>query len=221
MNKIDTLLFDFDGTLADTFPIIFHAFQGVFKEFKNQHITGKEIVSMFGPAENEIIRRHFAECDDTTRIIERYYELYDGHHNALVPCSPAIIQMLLDFKACGYKLGIVTGKGRRSLDISLNHLYPKTIFDVTIAGDEVTIPKPHPQGLLKALERLDSTVDRTVYIGDSEFDVKAGKAAGMKTIGVKWFGESEIEWGDESPHMTIINPNDLKNLAIKRLFQGF
>ena len=134
MNTIDTLLFDFDGTLADTYPIIFYAFQGIFKEFKNSHISGKEIVAMFGPSEDEIIRSRFTDVRDSSLVIERYYDLYDSQHSLLVKPLSAITLMLQDLKNRGYKLGIVTGKGRRSLNISMSHLFPQEIFETTIAA---------------------------------------------------------------------------------------
>lgn len=198
---IDTLLFDFDGTLANTYPIIFFAFQSIFKQYKNQHVTGPEIVAMFGPAEDEIIRSHFDGHGDVPVILERYYELYDVHHATLVPPTPEINHMLNEFKRRGYKLGIITGKGRRSLDISLRHLIPEDVFDVTIAGDEVREPKPHPEGVLKAIEILGTSPERTAFIGDSEFDFIAGKAAGVKTVGVSWFDEKgKYVWKTEKPH---------------------
>jgi phosphoglycolate phosphatase/pyrophosphatase PpaX len=195
---IDTLLFDFDGTLANTYPIIFFAFQSIFKQFKNHHITGPEIVALFGPAEDEIIRTQFDGHADVPAILERYYELYDAHHDVLVKPTPEINHMLNQFKERGYKLGIITGKGRRSLNISLRHLIPEDIFDVTIAGDEVTQPKPHPEGVLKAMQTLASPPEKTIFIGDSDFDFKAGKAAGVKTVGVSWFDENEkIIWAEQ------------------------
>ncbi len=207
---IDTLLFDFDGTLANTYPIIFFAFQSIFKQYKNQHVTGPEIVAMFGPAEDEIIRLHFDGHAEVPSILERYYDLYDAHHDILVKPTPEINHMLNEFKARGFKLGIITGKGRRSLDISLRHLIPEDVFDVTIAGDEVTQPKPHPEGLLKAMQVLGSTPERTAFIGDSEFDFVAGKAAGVKTVGVRWFDEkSEYSWDGEQPHRVAAHYLDL------------
>ncbi|MBN1465742.1 HAD family hydrolase [candidate division KSB1 bacterium] len=188
MKTIDTLIFDFDGTLADTYPIIFHSFQTIFKEFKNQEITGKEIVAMFGPAEDEIIRRQFSAAD-LSAVIERYYEAYHLQHDALVQPQPEINHMLRDLKRRGYKLGIFTGKGRRSLNISLRHLFDDDLFDATVTGDEVSRHKPDPEGALKALAMLGSEPARAVFLGDSEFDFLAGRAAGMSIIAVAWFHE--------------------------------
>ncbi len=114
--------------------------------------------------------------------------------------------MLNQFKARGHKLGVITGKGRRSLDISLRHLIPEDVFDVTIAGDEVTNPKPHPEGVLNAMKRLGSRPEHSVFIGDSEFDFVAGKAAGVKTVGVRWFDENEEFSWSEKPDEHLKSP---------------
>ncbi|MDI6707465.1 MAG: HAD hydrolase-like protein, partial [Bacillota bacterium] len=55
--KINTVLFDFDGTLADTFPIIIYSFRRVFSEYEGKDFTADEIIGMFGPGENEIFRK--------------------------------------------------------------------------------------------------------------------------------------------------------------------
>lgn len=114
--------------------------------------------------------------------------------------------MLGEFKTRGHKLGIITGKGRRSLDISLRYLIPEDIFDVTIAGDEVTNPKPHPEGVLKAMEILGSHPEHSVFIGDSDFDFVAGKAAGVQTVGVHWFDENKESSWVEKPDEHLKNP---------------
>ncbi len=197
---ITTLLFDFDGTLANTYPIIMFAFKSIFKEFNGQDVSEIEIASMFGPAEDEIILRQFKAHAYPNVIIERYYELYEGFHSQFVKIEHDLVQMIDTFCKNGYKLGIITGKGRRSLDISLRHCFPNSQFHVSIAGDEVRCPKPHPEGIQLAIQNLHTKPENAVYIGDSDFDFKAGQAAGVKTIGVKWFDKADkFAWKSAIP----------------------
>ncbi|GEN89814.1 HAD family hydrolase [Oceanobacillus sojae] len=179
------IIFDFDGTLADTLPICFYAFQAVFKEFDNMEVTSDQIKTMFGPSETGIIRENLKNSNHE-KATELYYEKYSEKHRELVLDNKKINDLLLQLKRDGYKLGIVTGKARRSLLISLECLKMNDLFDVIITGDDVAIPKPHPEGVNKALEQLNVKNTEAVFLGDSEADILAGKQANVHTIGVQW-----------------------------------
>ena len=182
---IKAIIFDFDGTLADTLPICFYAFQAVFKEFDNIEVTQDEIKAMFGPSETGIIRENLVNSSHD-KAIELYYEKYNEKHRELVQDNKEINDLLLLLKREGYKLGIVTGKASRSLLISLECLNMNALFDVIITGDDVNIPKPHPEGINQALAQLNVKISEAVFLGDSDADVIAGKQAKVHTIGVQW-----------------------------------
>ncbi|MEW4225809.1 HAD family hydrolase [Rossellomorea marisflavi] len=179
------IIFDFDGTLADTLPVCFQAFQSVFKKFDDRELDVEEIKAMFGPSETGIIRANLKN-DHHDQAIEHYYETYADMHNQFVSTNEEIDRLLKSLKKKGFKLGIVTGKAKRSLEISLNTLSMNDLFDVMITGDDVTSPKPHPEGIHKALERLNIDHSHAVFIGDSNADILAGKEANVYTIGVQW-----------------------------------
>jgi pyrophosphatase PpaX len=179
------IIFDFDGTLADTLPVCFYAFQTVFKEFDGTEVTPDEIKAMFGPSETGIIRENLINTNHE-QAIELYYEKYSEKHRELVLENVDINDLLLFLKNKGYKLGIVTGKAYRSLMISLQLLKMDQLFDVIITGDDVVQPKPHPEGIHKALKQLQIKSSEAIFLGDSDADILAGKQAGVLTIGVHW-----------------------------------
>lgn len=179
------IIFDFDGTLADTLPICFYSFQAVFKEFDNIDLTEDEIKSMFGPSETGIIRENLIHSNHD-QAIELYYEKYNEQHRELVLDNQKINDLLLQLKSAGYRLGIVTGKARRSLLISLECLKMNDLFDVIITGDDVDQPKPHAEGIYKALEHLGIKNAEATFLGDSDADILAGKQADIQTVGVQW-----------------------------------
>lgn len=185
MIVIKAVIFDFDGTLADTLPVCFLAFEAVFKKFDNREITSEKIKSMFGPSETGIIRKNLKN-KNYDKAIELYYEIYGERHRNIVQDNKEINTLLRQLKTNGYKLGIVTGKARRSLDISLDCLGLNNFFDVLITGDDVEFPKPHPEGINKALEQLNVSHKEAVFLGDSDADIMAGKQANVYTIGVHW-----------------------------------
>ncbi|GLC88548.1 HAD family hydrolase [Lysinibacillus piscis] len=178
------IIFDFDGTLADTLPICFYAFQQVFQQFDARSVTNDDIKAMFGPSETGIIQQNL-QHPDVDKAIELYYKAYTEQHAHFVQANTAIAQLLNSLKA-DYKLGIVTGKARRSLDISLQALQMENLFEVIITGDDVVQPKPHPEGLQQALDLLNVDSSEAVFVGDSDADIQAGKQANVFTIAVQW-----------------------------------
>ena len=140
------IIFDFDGTLANTLPVCDYAFQSVFKEFDNRDLTSGEVRAMFGPSEVGIIKENLLH-ENKERAIELFYEKYSEKHGELVAANQEIQDLLMELKKKGLKLGIVTGKAKRSLDISMKALRMEEMFDVIITGDDVVQPKPHPEGL--------------------------------------------------------------------------
>ncbi|WP_025028923.1 HAD family hydrolase [Caldalkalibacillus mannanilyticus] len=188
--KYKTILFDFDGTLADTLPICFYSFQKVFQKYDNRELSNHDILAMFGPSEIGIIKQNLSNKMFVEQAIEDYYDMYHSKHSELVKPNEGIINMINDLKIKGISLGIVTGKARRSYEISINHLFGLDPFEISITGDDVLYPKPHPEGILKAIKLLDSSIENTLFIGDSDADIKAGIDAGVSTVGVNWLDNS-------------------------------
>ncbi len=166
-------------------PVCFYAFQAVFKEFDNIEVNSDEIVAMFGPSETGIIRENLVDSN-YEKAIELYYEKYKEKHCELVVDNEEINNLLRLLKSEGYKLGIVTGKAEKSLLISLESLNMNDLFDVIITGDDVSKPKPHPEGVNNALTQLNIKNTEAVFLGDSGADIMAGKQANVYTIGVQW-----------------------------------
>ena len=203
------IVFDFDGTLANTLPICFYAFQNVFKEFDQKDLTSDDIKEMFGPSETGIIKDNLAN-PHKTEAIEYYYEKYEELHKDLVEINLEIIALLKVLKTSKLKLGIFTGKAKRSLDISLKALGMEGLFDVIITGDDVIKVKPDPEGLLKALSILKVDYSDAIYIGDSDADVIAGRKANVYTIGVQWLPEYQTVVFSEQPDAIISSVEQFK-----------
>lgn len=197
---VRAIIFDFDGTLANTLPICYYAFQSVFKEFDNRELTSNEILGMFGPSEVGIIRENLLN-PHKEEAIEHFYKQYSQSHNDLVEANHDIYELVTSLKGTDIKLGIFTGKAKRSLDISLEKLHLEGLFNVIITGDDVRNPKPDPEGLLKALSILDVKNSEAIFVGDSDADVIAGKQSDVFTIGVQWLPEYQTATFSEQPNL--------------------
>ena len=206
------IIFDFDGTLANTLPICYYAFQSVFKEFDNKDLSSEEIKAMFGPSETGIIRENLTNVNKD-QAIELYYKKYFENHSNLVTPNMEIDEMIRHLKGEGIKIGIVTGKARRSLDISLKALQMDTLFEVIITGDDVVDPKPHPEGIIKALSLLGVQNDEAMFIGDSDADIQAGIEANVHTAGVQWLPDYQTLEFSTEPHSSFKSIKQLIDLV--------
>jgi pyrophosphatase PpaX len=185
--SVRAVVFDFDGTVANTFPIICDAFREVFKKYSGISPTDAEIVAMFGPTETSTIRDKFPEFDDIDPLVEDFFTRYESRHDQLVEPVPTIDRYLASLAKRGFKLGIFTGKSRRGLAISCARLFKHCHFDALITGDDVAYPKPNPEGLLKAMAILGVGPSECLYVGDSDSDMLAGRTAGVTVIRAAWF----------------------------------
>ncbi|WP_308635940.1 HAD family hydrolase [Paenibacillus silvisoli] len=186
IRPIRTVLFDFDGTLADTLPLSFKAFKAVFLKYDNRSVTEEEIVAMFGPTEDDIIARNLRNTAAIEQAVQDYYDIYESGHFDERQNNQDISQLLQTLKSRGIRIGVVTGKSRKGFEISSAALQLSDYWEVSITGDDVERPKPHPEGVEKALELLQADKEEAVFLGDSNADIKAGKTAGLRTYGVQW-----------------------------------
>jgi haloacid dehalogenase superfamily, subfamily IA, variant 1 with third motif having Dx(3-4)D or Dx(3-4)E len=203
-------IFDFDGTLANTLPLCYYAFRRVFKDFDGRELARDEIKQMFGPTETEIIRKNLLN-PKKEETVEYYYEIYTEFHPTMVEDNSEIRELLGELKRAGWKLGIYTGKAKRSLDLSLKFLQMNGIFDAAITGDDVIKPKPDPEGLLEALSLLKVKNRDAVYAGDSDADVLCGSRAGVFTIGVQWLPDDQTSVFQVQPDRLIKNMDEFRN----------
>lgn len=208
-----TVLFDFDGTIADTLPCCFAAFHSTFAAFLSREYTDAQIVSLFGPTEIELIKKEIpAEYHE--EAIEHFYRVY-AEEQGREQNPPKILQMIGAFHRAGVKLGIVTGKGRRSADISIEHLQLKPFFSIVVTGDDVERPKPDPEGIYKAMTALGANADQTWFVGDSDTDIQAARAAGVTAVGVNWFSVSQKAGGlDPEPDFYFTDADEFVRIVL-------
>ena len=139
---IRAIIFDLDGTLADTFPLIVRAWNAAVTPHTGINYTDEEVIARFGIPDPYMIRRELkgsaAEAADAT-----FHEVYARDH-AIVKKFAGVDEMLAQLKARGIKLAVMTGKGRRSAMITIDALGWSNFFGAIITGEDVTNQKPDP-----------------------------------------------------------------------------
>lgn len=184
-NKIDTILFDFDGTLVNTIPLIIHSFEATLQHFlPEQTFTMEQIHDFIGPT---LVDTFGSLMPEKTDEMIRYYREHNvKYHNEMVELYPYVKEDLEALKQAGYTLGIVSSKQRIAINWGLDQFDLHHLFDVIISSDDVTNSKPDPEPIDRALEQLNKTREQAIFVGDTAHDIHCGVNIDMYTCGVAW-----------------------------------
>ncbi len=185
MPRIDAVLFDLDGTLVDSIPLIADTLKKTLREFfPALSVSPTEVDAMIGPPLSASFARYTADPHVVRTMIERYRAIYQECEMESIRIYPRAAETLRMLKARGYKLGLVTSKFTASALPSLDHYGLTGLFDVIVGLEHVTNHKPHPEPVLKALAAF--RYGQAVMVGDTEGDLVAGRDAGILTCAVGW-----------------------------------
>jgi len=192
MKLFDGFIFDIDGTLTSTNQLIYDSFNFIAKKYLSRTFSDEEIISLFGPTEDVILKEWCGDKYEEAR--KDYYKYYSDHHG-IAGLYEGIKEILQQLKSNGYPIGIFTGKGREASIITLIKLGIDHYFDLIVTGDDVKNHKPSPEGILKFLNHFKLKPERVLMIGDSVSDVKASREAGIKIASVLWdsYGIEEVK----------------------------
>jgi len=118
-------------------------------------------------------------------LVEDFIRFYEAHQDLERIIEPAV-ELVRLAHGLGLQVGLVTSKNHRELAHSLGRLGIASLLGVAITADDVPRGKPAPDPLLAALERLGAPASRTLYLGDTEYDMQAGREAGVITAAAVW-----------------------------------
>ena len=180
--QIQGAIFDLDGTLGDTLSVCYEAFRSVFQEYEGKTYSDEDIAEMFGPSEKGIFQKRLP--DQWESAWRKYLERYSLFHPQYGRTFPDIDRALKLLKMNNIPLGIVTGKGKESADISLEKLGLTTFFDVVEAGDDEGGVKP--EAIRRILQEWNLPGERVFYIGDLTYDIRSAREAGVIPLAAAW-----------------------------------
>ncbi|MCF3942151.1 pyrophosphatase PpaX [Oceanobacillus alkalisoli] len=178
-----TILFDLDGTLIDTNQLIVESFKHTFDHFKLD-FTDEEIIEFNGPPLVETFKKiDPVRADEMVATYRAHNHLY---HDQFVTAFPNVLEALQGLKENNIKMGIVTTKLTRGVEMGLKRTGLTDFFDSVVTLDDVTHAKPHPEPVLKAMEDLGGESRSTIMVGDNSHDIESGHNAGVRTAAVSW-----------------------------------
>jgi pyrophosphatase PpaX len=172
--RFPVVLFDLDGTVVDSGAIILASMRHATREVLGREYGDEELMAAVGGPGLEAQMAALAP-DRVAELVPVYRAHNEPHHHELVR-----------LKEEGRRLGVVTAKRRTTVELAFARVPLGHLFETVVGGDETENHKPHPEPLLLAAERMGADPVQTAYVGDSPFDVRAAKAAGMHAVAVTW-----------------------------------
>lgn len=196
MQGIKAVLFDLDGTLADSLPLIRYSFQRVFQDMDIPWEDGR-IMETVGLPLLEVAREYAGER------AEIFFQLYLKHqlekHDDYIKLFPGTVEMLSRIRSRGLKTGIVTSKRRAMAEKAVKITNLSSLIDVMVALEDCCAHKPDPLPVVTAMQKLKSAPGETVFVGDSCYDMDSGRGAGAFTVGVTWGAANRARLAGSSP----------------------
>lgn len=222
---VRVVLFDFDGTLVNTTPLILRSFRATWEEVYGFSFEDHVYIQTFGTLIHSAIGylidlgvetgRHGPPADRQARIEEIlivYRRFNLGWHDKMIEPFPEVPEMLAQLKQRGFAMGIVSSKIRAGVERGLKIFEMVEYFDLIVSAEDVTNHKPHPEPINRALERLRVPPGEALYLGDSIHDVIAGQAARVITAAAAWGPFPRIELEELQPDYILDSPRQLTGI---------
>lgn len=188
MQKIKGVIFDLDGTLANTLPLCIRAFRESVQPLINRTITDEEIIATFGPSEEGTIRA--LAPDHYEKGISDYLHFYKTLHGTCPRPFAGIKDLLKVLQEKDVRIGMVTGKGKHSTAISLEQFGILPFFELIETGAAHGPRKP--EGIRAILQQWTGIEkEEVVYVGDAPSDIEACRKVGIPVVAAAWAETAE------------------------------
>lgn len=214
---INTVLFDFDGTLVNTNDVIIASWQHTYMYYLGREESLEKITACFGEPLLLTMEREFPEVDPRESA-EVYRNFQKENADELVKIFPGIKELLESLKTDGFRMGVVTSRTRESAQRYMDMFGIGDYFEEMVSCDDTDIHKPNPEPILLCLKKMGITAEEALMMGDSPFDIKCANNAGVKSVLVGWriTGDGQTLIDDAREDFTISEPSELVGV-LKRL----
>ena len=186
-NKYDLVLLDMDGTIADTDEMIIQSMYELYDKYRDGRRTPVEEIYYFsGPPIRDTLKREFPDLDNDF-IVDEFVKISWNNYDKYAKLFPHVKETVISLINRGIKVGVVTSKMRDSSVHCLKVINLDDVIDYFVAGDDVKNMKPHPEGLLLAMEHFSiKDKKKVLYIGDNRSDYETARNAGVDVALVTW-----------------------------------
>ncbi len=210
------VVFDFDGTLADTRECIVTSVRATLTEHGFAAPPPSRITAAIGLSLPRLLAAAVGRRlpQSTVELLATSYrKRFRQSAPRLVRPFPGIRELIVSLRHEGYVLGIATSKSRAGVRRLLDDFWPADMFEIIVADDQVTRKKPDPEMLNVILQKVGARPEHALMIGDTIFDVQMGHAAGVRTCAVTWGNHSVRRLRHANPTYVARDASDMKKLV--------
>ena len=210
-------ILDVDGTLTDTLDSLTYSVNETLKEMKLTPITSDECRNFVGNGARVLMEKSLGAAGeaDGSRLdeaMEIYGRIFDANCTYLVKPYEGVEEMLAELKRRGTRLAVLSNKPHRQTVKVVEEIFGGEVFDCVQGQQEKIARKPDPEGIYCLLEALQADREECLYVGDSEVDIRTGKNAGVRTVGVAWGFRTREVLEDEGAETIIETPEELMEI---------
>ncbi|MCW3095653.1 MAG: pyrophosphatase [Chthonomonadaceae bacterium] len=214
---LEAMLFDLDGTVADTHGLIRECYDHAIRVHLGQPAPIEVWQQRVGLPLDTVLLAACAHYDapcspETLEAIKTSYRTHMRTQRDNIAAFPGIYETLAELRQRGLRLAIVTTKYR---EMALHHLETigmSEFFEAVVAGDDCAHTKPHPEPFQKALAALKARPERTAMVGDSQYDILGAHNAGVYGVAACWGTDSRADLLAALPAYIAERPEQLLDL---------
>ena len=210
------IIFDFDGTIANTNNIIIASWQSTFKRFLGHERPVREIEATFGETLYDSVDR-LIPGEPVDEVVAHYRNYQDTHQEEYrVYVFEGVRELMDELRARGHKLGVATSRTVKSFSKYMRELDMEGYIDEIVTMEDVTNHKPHPESVERVLEKFGASPGEAIMIGDTKYDIGCANNAGVDSVLVGWshYVDEEAMAADGfEPTHRIMRPDQLLGLV--------
>ncbi|MBY9081791.1 HAD family hydrolase [Paenibacillus sp. HN-1] len=208
------VIFDFDGTVADTLPLCITSFRKAIEPLAGRSLSDGEIIATFGPSEEGTIMALIPDFYEEG--LSSYLSHYEELHGMCAEPFDGMRELLDFLKEQGIIVALVTGKGEQSCRVSLAFYGMENRFDWIETGS------PHGQrkteGIQEVLRQFGLKESEAIYVGDAVSDIHSARATGMPILSAAWGSYTDVdELGRHEPDEILSTVAELRAYLVGRL----
>ncbi|GCE11694.1 HAD family hydrolase [Tengunoibacter tsumagoiensis] len=186
--SLKSIIFDLDGTLANTLPLCIKVYQQTLERYAGRPYSEQEITAHFGLTEGGIFQRLLPAQWESA--LDYYHQRYMEQHADCAETFPGILQALSLLQERGVKMALVTGKGSYTATYTLQYLGLTQYFSLVEAGSETAIVKA--EAIRRILTTWQIEPSESAYLGDTDTDMQQAASAGVLPLAADWAATSTI-----------------------------
>lgn len=209
--KYKFLIFDFDGTLADTNEGIVRTFQETFRKMGKTVPPVEAITATIGRSLRDGFTDALPElsAEEADKAVEIYREIFPSIAFPLISAFPGIVEMLRELKTRGLKMAVATSRSHHSLETLAEQIGVIDFFKGMFGAEDVVNHKPAPDLVNLIISKYGLRRDDVLVIGDANFDILMGHAAGCAVCAVSWGNQSAETLSALAPEYLVSTVPDL------------